>query len=116
MFETIDSKTDALRRCGRERKEALMSLKRSLDAEWTFQEMAVSGTPLARMDVRRMIEIRNEPRAGARVLREAYNFCKAAQYVERFVPRAPRELGEPELLHAHGLLLRGIDDARGSRY
>jgi Fic family protein len=116
MFDTIESKTDALRRCGHERREAFAALKQKLDSEWTFHEMAVSGTPLARMDVRRMVESRNEPNCRARVLREAYNFYRAVRFVDRFVPRDPRELGEAEFLGAHALLLRGINDKAAARY
>jgi Fic family protein len=116
MFDTIETKTDALRRCGHERREAFNALKHKLDAEWTFQEMAVSGTPLARMDVRRMVESKNEPNCRARVLREAYNFYRAIRFVDRFVPRDPRELGEAELLGVHALLVRGVNDKAAARY
>ncbi len=117
MFESIESKTDALRRCGHERRDALQSLKNKLESEWTYHELAVSGTPLARMDVRRiMVEPKNEPNFRARVLREAYNFYRAIRYVDRFVPRDPRELGEGELLATHGVLLRGVNDKAAARY
>lgn len=115
MFDTIETKTDALRRCGSERREAFATLKQKLDAEWTFHEMAVSGTPLARMDVRRMVEAKNEPNCRARVLRECYNFYRAIRFVERYVPRNPRELGEAELLGAHALLLRAVNDKAAAR-
>ena len=116
MFETLETKTDALRRCGHERREAFTALKHKLDAEWTFHEMAISGTPLARMDVRRMVESKNEPNCRARVLREAYNFYRAIRFVDRFVPKDPREIGEAEVLGAHALLLRGINDKAAARY
>lgn len=116
MFDTIETKTDALRRSGHERREAFTALKHKLDAEWTFQEMAVSGTPLARMDVRRMVESKNEPNCRARVLREAYNFYRAVRFIDRYVPRNPRELGEAEFFGAHALLLRSINDKAAARY
>ncbi len=116
MFDTIETKTDALRRCGHDRREAFAALKAKLDAEWTFHEMAVSGTPLARMDVRRMVESKAEPNCRARVLREAYNHYRAIRFIDRFVPRDPRELGEAEILGSHALLLRGINDKAAARY
>ena len=116
MFESIETKTDALRRCGHERKEALSTLKLKLDSEWTFHELAISGTPLARMDVRRMVEARKEPNCRSRALREAYNFYRAVRYVERFVPHDPRELEEADVLQAHALLVRAIDDKSAARY
>jgi Fic family protein len=116
VFESIETKTDALRRCGHERKEALSSLKLKLESEWTFHELALSGTPLARMDVRRMVEARKEPNCRSRTLREAYNFYRAIRYVDRCVPHAPRELSEADVLAAHGLLARGLNEKAAGRY
>jgi Fic family protein len=116
LFDSIETKTDALRRCGQDRREALQSLKQKLDAEWTFHELAVAGTPLARMDVRRMVEAKNEPNIRSRTLREAYNFYRAIRHCDRFVPHAPRELTETDICALHTLLVRGINDKIGARY
>lgn len=110
MFEQVDHKKKALRSRREERREVLMAMKRQLDAEWTYQEMSIAGTPLARMDVRRMIETQNDPASRVKVLREAHNFHRATQFIDRFVMLSPDELGEAEVLATHAVLARGFDD------
>lgn len=116
MFDQVDAKKRALRSRKESRREVLMAMKRQLDAEWTYQEMALAGTPLARMDVRRMIETQNDPASRVKVLREAHNFHRATQFIDRFVMRAPHDLGEAEFLATHAVLCKGFEDREPARF
>lgn len=116
MFEAVDRKKLALRECRLDRREVLMAMKQKLDAEWAFQEMAVSGTPLARMDVRRMIDAPNHVVLRARILREAFNFHRGMQFIDRFVARAPADLGEAEIFGIHAILLKELGDSHAASF
>lgn len=115
MFEVVDQKKLALRECRLDRP-VLMAMKQKLDAEWAFQEMAVSGTPLARMDVRRMIDAPNHVVLRARILREAFNFHRGMQFIDRFVARSPADIGEAEVFGIHAVVVKELSDAHAARY
>lgn len=117
MFEQLEGKKNLLKNWRNERREVLVQMKMQLDFEWTYQEMAFSGTPLARMDVRRMIESRHAPHTRARQLREAYNFYHATHYMNRWVILSPAEFNEKALFYLQSMLTSGLGDAYvGARY
>ena len=116
MFEAVDRKKLALRECRMDRREVLIAMKQKLDAEWAFQEMAVSGTPLARMDVRRMIDAPNHVVLRARILREAFNFHRGMRFVDRLVGRGPGDIGEAEIFGVHAIVLKELNDAQAAKW
>lgn len=107
MLASLEQKRKTLKTLATQ-KDSLVTLKKLLDFELCFQEFGLSGTPLARMDIKRMIENKHESFIRARILREAYNFYKAVQHIDRLVlfSHTHNQISDLELIHH--LLSKGI--------
>ena len=124
MLYGYDMKYDALT----EKKNRLDGLRplpdvlvRNLDdwfrVELTFTSNAIEGNTLTRSETALVVE--KGLTVGGKSLVEhlgAINHARALDWVKDLVRRKPGSLMEKEILHIHGTILKGIDDANAGRY
>ena len=96
-------------------------LVRNLDdwfrVELTFTSNAIEGNTLTRSETALVVE--KGLTVGGKSLVEhlgAINHAQALDWVKDLVRRKPGSLMEKDILHIHGTILKGIDDANAGRY
>ena len=97
------------------------ALVRNLDdwfrVELTYTSNAIEGNTLTRSETALVVE-KGLTVGGKSLVEhlEAINHAHALDWVKDLVRRKPGSLMEKEILHIHGTILKGIDDANAGRY
>ncbi|HAR64171.1 MAG: Fic family protein [Candidatus Margulisiibacteriota bacterium] len=92
-------------------------LKKLFDLDLTYNSNAIEGNTLTYSETK--LVLREGITIGGKPLREhveVTNHKAALDYIETLTKRAPYIVSEEEILHVHGLILRGIDDNNAGRY
>lgn len=97
------------------------ALIRNLDdwfrVELTYTSNAIEGNTLTRRETALVVE--KGITVGGKTLREqleATNHAQALDWVKRQISRASQTITENDILHIHGVILKGIDEDNAGRY
>ena len=93
------------------------NLDRWFRVELTYTSNAIEGNTLGRRETALVVE-KGLTVGGKSLLEhtEAVNHARALDWVREQAEREPNSLTEKDILHVHGLIMKGIDDPNAGRY
>lgn len=103
------------------RRPLARSLEQNLDdwyrVELTYTSNAIEGNTLTRRETALVVE--KGLAVGGKTLREhmeTVNHARALEWIKEQSRRKPRSLKEKDILHIHGIIMKGIDDDNAGFY